>query len=181
MSVAYKSSVTKHQRKDVLKSTPAVPTSYPDMRVRQNRDLPKRARTRNHSVPILPSARKPLWLLRLSVLHRSSTALIFFLIATVLTLYSGTVYSQRTWNQAYRKLENLQRQERQLTTASEVLKNKMAQQAEQPETGLLPADPTKAIFLKPAPPRPTRSAETIVSSTSIANKSSQSDTIPVGY
>ncbi|MBE9189049.1 hypothetical protein IQ230_01430 [Gloeocapsopsis crepidinum LEGE 06123] len=178
MSVAYKSSETNYQRKDAVKSTYAVPASYSDKRAKQNK-IPQ-DRTRNYSVPILPSARKPLWLLRLSLLQRSSNVLIFCLIAVVLGLYSGTVYSQRAWNQAYRQLENLQRQERQLTTASEVLKNKIAQQAEQPETGLSPADPTQAIFLKPAPQRPARPDETIASAT-MTRKNSKSDTIPVGY
>ncbi|MUL35103.1 hypothetical protein [Gloeocapsopsis dulcis] len=180
MSVAYKPSVTNYQRKDALKSTYTVPASYPDRRVKQKR-LSQETKTRNDNVPILPSARKPLWLLRLSLLQRSSSVLIFCLLTVALGLYSGTVYAQRAWNQAYRQLESLQRQERQLTTASEVLKNKIAQQAEQPETGLSPADPTQAIFLKPAPQRPARPAETIASATSMAHKNSQSDTIPLGY
>ncbi|AFZ31406.1 hypothetical protein Glo7428_2911 [Gloeocapsa sp. PCC 7428] len=180
MRAAYKSSVTNHQRTNALKSTSATRTSAPD-RVRPTGNFPQGTTTRHPtSVPILPSARKPLWLIRLSVLQRSSTVVLFFLIATVLALYTGTIYSQRKWYQSYEKRENLQRQERQITTAIEVLKNKMAQQAEQPETGLLPADPTQAIFLKPAPQRPARPVETIVSATSMTRKSSH-DTTPVGY
>jgi hypothetical protein len=181
MDVAYKSRVTNYQQKDALKSTYTIaPVSYPDKRV-NSKTIPQKTRTRNDNVPILPSARKPLWLLRLSLLQRCSNALILCLVAVVLGLYSGTVYSQRAWNRAYRQLESLQRQERQLTTANEVLKNKIAQQAEQPETGLSPADPTQAIFLKPAPQRPARPAETIVSATSLTHKNSQSGTNPIGY
>lgn len=180
MSVAYKPNVTNYRRQNALKSTSPFPASYPDRRGKPTR-LPQATRTRNHNLPILPSARKPLWLLRLSFLHRCSNALIFFLIAVVLGLYSGSVYSQRAWTQEHDNLENLQRQERQLTTANEVLKNKIAQQAEQPETGLFPADPTKAIFLKPAPQRSVSPADTIVSSTKLTNRRAASDTLPIGY
>ncbi len=181
MRAAYQSSVTNNQRTNALKSTSAAHTSDSHRRVRPTENFSQKTTIRHQSVPILPSARKPHWLIRLSILQRSSTVVLFFLLATVLALYSGTIYSQRKWYQSYQKRENLQRQERQFTTAIEVLKNKMAQQAEQPETGLLPADPTQAIFLKSAPQRPTRSAETIVSATSVTTRKSPHTSAPIGY
>ncbi|HEY9829349.1 MAG TPA: hypothetical protein V6D26_02135, partial [Stenomitos sp.] len=80
---------------------------------------------------------KPIWLSSLLVLQRGSDLVAFFLVATTLTIYSWTVYTQQQWAQEYRKLENLQRQERQLTTANAVMKDQLAQQAERPATGLV--------------------------------------------
>jgi len=47
-----------------------------------------------------------------------------------------------------------QQQERQLNTASESIKNSIANQAEMVSSGLLPANPQQMVFLKAAPPRP---------------------------
>lgn len=140
MSVAYKSGVTSRKRQDVLKSN----------------------RSRDRVVPI-PAARKPLWLVRLMSIQRRSSAIAFCLIAAMLAIYGGTVYSERTWSQARAKLETLQRRERQFIATTEVLKNQVTQQVEQPNTELVPADATQTIFLKPAPPRPHRAADAIIS------------------
>lgn len=66
----------------------------------------------------------PTWLLRLYVIHRHSGIMAFVLVATTLVIYGWTVYSQQLWSQSYRKLQTLQRDERQLTTTIEVLKTK---------------------------------------------------------
>ena len=95
----------------------------------------------------------PRWLSSLLFLKRSSDVVTFLLVTTTLTIYSWTVYTQQQWTRDYRKLENLQRQERQLTTANEVMKNQLAQQAEKPATGLVPPTQTNAIFLPPAQER----------------------------
>lgn len=91
----------------------------------------------------------PLWLLRLYTLHRHSSVVAFLLVAATLVVYGLTVYSQQLWSQAYRKMQNLQRYERQLTTTNEVLKNKMAQEA-QTSAGLVSPSPGGTIFLRPA-------------------------------
>jgi hypothetical protein len=104
----------------------------------------------------------------------------FLLVATMLSVYSWTVYSQKMWSQAYRKLEILQRHERQLTTTSEVLKNKIALQAEQPVTNLVPPNPAVAIFLQPAPQRPNHAADSILPIKAAA-KTKQPNHIPLGY
>ncbi|HEY9708499.1 MAG TPA: hypothetical protein V6D48_09880, partial [Oculatellaceae cyanobacterium] len=71
-------------------------------------------------------------------MNYDSTLVKFLLVTTTLTIYSWTVYTQQQWTRDYRKLGNLQRQERQLTTANEVMNNQIAQQAEKPATGLVP-------------------------------------------
>lgn len=102
----------------------------------------------------------PAWLSSLVFLQRSSDYLTFLLIGATLTLYSWTVYTQQQWTQEYRKLETLQRNERNLTTANEVMKDQLAQQAESPATGLVTPTSANAIFLPPAPQRQSHTAPT---------------------
>ncbi|MDJ0677162.1 MAG: hypothetical protein QNJ36_17575 [Calothrix sp. MO_167.B42] len=90
---------------------------------------------------------KPRWLIRFFTLYRYSCLGTFLLVVAVLVVYGWTVYSQKLWGQNYRKLQELQRDERQLTKTNEVLKNKMAQEAEKPNAGLLSPTPNKTIFL----------------------------------
>jgi hypothetical protein len=96
----------------------------------------------------------PPWLSILVKVQQGSSILTVLLVASVLIVYGWTVYVQQSWGQAYRRLESLQKQERQLTATNEVLKNQMAQQAEDPKAGLVLPDPSNTIFLSPAPQRP---------------------------
>jgi hypothetical protein len=116
----------------------------------------------------------PLWLTLLVMAQRGSSVVTFILIAAVLTVYSWTVYAQQRWGQAYRHLESLQKQERQLIATNEVLKNQMARQAEKPDVGLILPDPSTRIFLSPAPQRPEVEPDILPSSTS-------PQTRPMGY
>ncbi len=93
----------------------------------------------------------PIWLRTLLLLQYSSSVLTACLIAAILTVYALTVYAPQRWSREYKKLMNLQRDERQLTAANESLKNQLAQQAERSDTGLVNSNPTNAIFLPPAP------------------------------
>lgn len=117
----------------------------------------------------------PRWLSSLLLLKRSSDLITFLLVTTTLTIYSWTVYTQQQWMRDYRKLENLQRQERQLTTANAVMKNQLAQQAEKPATGLVSPTQTNAIFLPPAPQRKASTASTQTTNQEPVAKS------PLGY
>ncbi|WP_373525707.1 hypothetical protein [Nostoc sp.] len=93
----------------------------------------------------------PLWLLRLYTFHRYSSVLAFLLVVATLAAYGWTVYSQQLWSQSYSRLQKLQRHERLLTTTNATLTNKMAEEAEQPTTGLVSPTPQGMIFLPPAP------------------------------
>ncbi|MEH2286153.1 hypothetical protein [Nostoc sp.] len=102
-------------------------------------------------LPTMPnSGAAPLWLLRLYTFHRYSSVLAFLLVASTLAVYAWTVYSQELWGQSYRRLQSLQRHERLLTTTNATLKNKMANEAEQPTAGLVSPTPERVIFLPPA-------------------------------
>ncbi|BAY23270.1 hypothetical protein NIES2100_30340 [Calothrix sp. NIES-2100] len=103
------------------------------------------------SLPVMNSGGTlPVWLLRFYACHRYSSCVAFLLVATTLVVYGWTVYSQELWSQGYRRLQTLQRQERQLTTTNAALTNKMAQEAEQPAAGLALPTPSRTIFLPPA-------------------------------
>ncbi len=107
--------------------------------------------TSSHRLPIVSTSKAaPLWLLRLYNLHHYSSVVAFFLVAATLVVYGWTVYSQELWSQDYRRLQNLQRNERQLTTTNATLTNKMAEEAERPTTGLVSPTPARTIFLPPA-------------------------------
>ncbi len=98
--------------------------------------------------------RQPLWVTVLLRLQQGSSLVTLSLIVGAMVVYGWTVYIQQRWGQEYERLETLKKQERQLISANEVLKNQMAEQAESPTAGLLLPNPNNAIFLAPAPQRP---------------------------
>jgi hypothetical protein len=82
-------------------------------------------------------------------IQKSVSIVTFCLVGTTLGLYAWTVYFPKIWSGEYQKLETLQRYERHILSTNESLKNRLAQQAEKPETGLSNPSPTQSIFLKP--------------------------------
>jgi hypothetical protein len=130
----------------------------------------------SQKVERLPSKRNlPLWLRSLLFLQRSSSFASCCLIGITLALYAWTVYGQQLWSQEYRKLEALQRNERHLTATNEAIKNQLAQQAERPDAGLVPPNPSNMLFLHPAPQRPFKA------SPSKTPDPKPSPTLPLGY
>ncbi|WP_317616790.1 hypothetical protein [Nostoc sp. PA-18-2419] len=128
------------------------------------------------NLPTMPvSGVTPLWLVRLYMFHRYSSVLAFLLVAATLAVYGWTVYSQELWSQSYRRLQNLQRHERLLTTTNATLTNKMAQEAEQPTTGLVSPTPEGMIFLPPA------SSNSESASSNTKPNSEQQTLSPLGY
>lgn len=107
--------------------------------------------------PMPKSVPWPLWLRLMGVLQQMTSIASFSLVVSALVVYGWTVYSQRLWDREYRRLEGIQQQERQITTANEMLKSQLAQEAEDPSTGLVKPSMDQAIFLQPAPQRPQRS------------------------
>ncbi|WP_427159962.1 hypothetical protein ACQFX9_29000 [Aliinostoc sp. HNIBRCY26] len=124
---------------------------------------PKLRNTKSESLdlPVVPNAQvMPLWLLRLNALHRHSSIIAFLLVSSVLAVYGWTVYAQELWGQNYRRLQNLQRYERQMTTTNATLKNKMAEEAEKSSTGLVSPSPANSVFLSTtSPPTPLKSPD----------------------
>lgn len=157
----------------------AVATGREDSRTRFAQQAQATQETHRQTAKILPQSESlPVWLERLLKLQRRSCVVTFLLAGATLAVYGGTVYTQQLWNREYRQLETLQLQERQLTAASEVFKNQLADQAEQQDTGLVPATPNNNLFLE-APQR-----EKASSTSAIAPKptpSSQISPTPLGY
>lgn len=121
----------------------------------------------------LPSEQpNPMWLRGLMMAQRGSTLITFCLSVAALAIYSWTVYSQQLWGREYQRLETLQRNERQLTTANESLKNQLATQAGTSESGLILPSSENTIFLQTAPAR--QIAPTTVAPAAAAPK-------PLGY
>jgi len=85
------------------------------------------------------------WIIRLNNIHHYSSVTAFLFVVVMLAIYGGTVYCQQIWSHSYRKLESLQRQERQLTAANAIIISKMAQEAEAMGLGL--SAPGKMVFL----------------------------------
>jgi len=123
----------------------------------------------------------PWWLRSLQKIEQPTSGLTFLVLVVTLTIYSWTVYSQRLWSQEYRKLENLQRQERQLSAASELLKKQMAQEAENPHSGLVPQKPEHIVFLAPAPPRPAPASAISPNRDRQTNHRAINHSTPLGY
>ena len=139
------------------------------------KDLPSRPRPSGQPVPILRKRLSaPIWLLSLCGWQRRFSVATFVLVVGMLAVYGWTAYSQQKWFQAYRKLETLKSQERQLTTTNEVLKNKIAEQAEKPIMGLVPPNPSEAIFLVPTSQRLNQAAVTVPATTKLAPQTEQS-------
>ena len=95
----------------------------------------------------------PTWLRAFIALQRYSSVATLILVSGVLVVYGSTVYTQQLWSREYRKLAQYQRQERQLTAAGEILKNQLANQAENPDTGLVLPSPDSNLFLEASPSR----------------------------
>jgi hypothetical protein len=93
----------------------------------------------------------PLWLTRLCICQRNTSVATFIFVGLTLLVYGWNVYSQQLWGKSFEKLQNLQRQERQLTATNGVLKNKMATDAEKNNNGLTSITPEGMIFLAPTP------------------------------
>ena len=89
----------------------------------------------------------PAYLKILLLLQKGSLGVACLSIVTGIILYLSSVSLPQKWSKEYRNLENLQRQERQLTTVGETLKYKLAQQAQ--ELQLSPITSQNTVFLKP--------------------------------
>ncbi|MBF2028118.1 MAG: hypothetical protein IGS48_15350 [Oscillatoriales cyanobacterium C42_A2020_001] len=102
----------------------------------------------------LPTRRPlPTWLRLLIQLQRGSVIVTFVLVTAALVVYGSTIYMQQHWSKEYRKLKTMQRSERQMIAAGELMKNQLIQQAEQPGSGLVPRTSEHTIVLEPSPSR----------------------------
>ena len=85
----------------------------------------------------------------LSLLQKGSFGLALVSLAASLGLYASTVKIPELWSQEYRNLENLQRQERELTAINEKIKYQIAHEASK-DNNLSISQPDSAVFISPA-------------------------------
>lgn len=105
----------------------------------------------------------PLWLRLLMSTQKLSIALTVMLTVSVFAIYGWTVYAQEQWNQQYKKLEQLKRQERQLTSAEGSFDNELLRSVQNKPGDLVRERPDQSIFLQAAPLRPKRDIPSTVS------------------
>jgi hypothetical protein len=121
---------------------------------------------KNRNVKRLPRTNSfplPLWLRVLMTTQKLSIAATVILTISVFAIYGWTVYAQEQWNQQYKKLEQLKRQERQLTNAAGSFDNEMLQSIQKKPGDLVRESPEKSIFLQAAPLRPKRDVPSTLS------------------
>lgn len=128
-------------------------------------------------IPVMynAAATMPSWLLRLCSLQRYTSVLSFLLVVSTLIAYGYTVYSQQLWSKSYRKLQDLQRTERQLTITNNALKTKIAAEAENKSAGLTSPSPASQIFLPAAPDSKPDTPSSVVNTPQTPNS------VPIGY
>ncbi|MGD1920040.1 MAG: hypothetical protein ACFCAD_14790 [Pleurocapsa sp.] len=85
----------------------------------------------------------------LSLLQKGSFGLALVSMAASIGLYTSTVQIPELWSQEYRNLENLQRQERELTAINEKIKYQIAHEASR-DNRLSISKPESAVFVYPA-------------------------------
>lgn len=140
--------------------------------------LEAREKIESPAIPVVPDSESlPVWLLRWQRFQRYSSIAAFLLVATNLVVYGWTVYAQQLWGQNSKNLQELQRQERQITTANEVIKNNMAKEAEKPGAGLVAPTPSRTIFVRPTSDDRKQNSEEIVPNFQLP----QQNHTPVGY
>ncbi len=107
-----------------------------------------------------PARSAPPWFLLLLTLRKVSTPVVLLLTLSVLPLYGWSVYTQRNWGQTYAQLEQLKRDERNLSLKQEARLHHVNENAEMNPAGLTPKGPHNTLFIKPEPaPLPQSSSE----------------------
>ena len=120
----------------------------------------------NRNVKRLPRTNDfplPMWVRVLMSTQKLSIAVTVILTVSVFAIYGWTVYAQEQWNQQYKKLEQLKRQERQLTSAEGSFDNNLLRSVQNKPGDLVRERPDQSIFLQAAPLRPKRDVPATVS------------------
>ncbi len=112
-----------------------------------------RVRTGDRAVLLPKKAKLPLGLTLLNRLQQSSTIVTGLLVTGALIAYGSTVYVDKSTSHALVQLDELQGESQQLTSANESIKQSLAEQAIQEDSGLEPYESGDVLFLKPEPLR----------------------------
>jgi hypothetical protein len=141
-------------------------------------EVTKSRRSKGH-VQTLPDPNSypvPNWLRFLIASQRLSIAATVLLTVAVFGVYSWTVYAQESWNNQYRRLEDLKRHERNLTATEGVLEHSLIRDAQKnSDRQLIRETPQQSIFLQAAP------ARSLVLPTETAKQDRDKPFEPLGY
>ncbi|MEM9772542.1 MAG: hypothetical protein AAF889_13280 [Cyanobacteria bacterium P01_D01_bin.73] len=112
------------------------------------------AKSQATKVATIPSPTpEPQWLGTMRQAYRWSSVAVFGLGVAVAGIYSQTVRLEQDLGVTYDRLRALERQERELTVAMEQLKDQIARQAAQPDSGLTLPKPADQLFVAPSQSR----------------------------
>ncbi len=148
--------------------------SYPRSR-RQQAATKRASRPSMTVVQALPRPKRPLWLKGLTAMKTLSSGLALGTVGTTLVMYGMTVQADLRLNATTATLQQLQRQEQQLTSAKAVLQHHLTQDAVDGQTEV----PSKnVIFLDPEiAPTPSPQGGTAIETTPKISSFS----VPLGY
>lgn len=125
----------------------------------------------------LPKSEAPLWLKSLILLNHGSTLFCYVSATVALIMYGMTVYAPKLWTQKYVELQDLQKKERQFTSADETLRDELAQSANEGNSGFVnPTESNQPIFL---PNKPTKAIE--LKSSTVAEPKIINPISPIAY
>jgi hypothetical protein len=102
----------------------------------------------------LSNQSSPAWLKLLLVVQRISITSTILMTTAVFGTYSYTVYAQKLWNEQYHKLEDLKRDERQLTATEAMVSDNIVSNVEKSPGQLTREKPGQTLFIRGESPRP---------------------------
>jgi len=123
-----------------------------DTRINKRLESNPRSSQRSHKDVISLPSTNPAWLKILLSAQTLSIATTSILAVSVFGVYSLNVNVQKSFDQQYRKLEDLRRSERQLIVAKEALDHNLITNL---PSKLVREKPEQSFFMAPAPLRPT--------------------------
>jgi hypothetical protein len=136
----------------------STPPTYRDRNNRRSHDRPMLSKDRANYKKISgkkvsklsqKTTKAPKWLKSLAMMQKTTTFLSFILLVVTAGLYVWSYNTPQKWSQQYKKLEALQRSERELTAINETYKHQLSQEAQEENSGLVAPTPERVIFLKP--------------------------------
>ncbi len=114
------------------------------------RPLQARSRANSGLKPLPNQLPVPQWLQVLKQVERVSLMLAGALAGGAIVTYGWAMYSQQQWGTEYRRLDQLRRNERQLTTNGELMKNNIARSSDPKHYGLVPRSAEHIVVIPPA-------------------------------
>lgn len=138
--------LTNLKRKSYLRSNSAIASNHHIVTPKRIKNT--RNKQKNQLVSRPQKVTIPLWLKCFNFIGTTSTGLSLMTVMACLGIYGLTVSAPSQWTQKYKDLQELQQRERQFTFTNEVLKDQLAEQSRQVDSGLINPDLSRSpVFL----------------------------------